>query len=215
MAIDIRHNDGYVCPRMARFPGWRGVSMRESRSSEPQRAAILRLVRLSAVTLAVAALGLVPAVASADSCPNAQFRMGPSASLPDCRAYELVSPPDTNNYDLLFGDEVAAAAGSAITYHSLGVFANNPGGATFNQYVSTRGGSGWSTQGISFLAAPSGDAANFDLYQGFTADLSQGVVLAGDPPLDGATPGTANLYRRSADGSVQLMTPGQLGAQSN
>lgn len=187
--------------------------MTESHTSEPRIPAILRLLRLPAVTLAVAALGLVPAVASADSCPNAAFRAGPAASLPDCRAYELVSPPDTNNYDLLFGDDAVGAAGTAITYHSLGVFANNPGGAVFNQYVSTRGESGWSTQGISFLAAPSGDAANFDLYQGFTADLSQGVILAGDPPLDGATPGTANLYRRSADGSVQLITPGEPAGQ--
>src|SRR4051794_32283339 len=49
--------------------------------------------------LALANTSAVAAVAS-DSCANSKFRVGPGAGLPDCRAYEMVSPLDKNGGDV-------------------------------------------------------------------------------------------------------------------
>ena len=94
-------------------------------------------------------------------CPNQAFRIGPSALLPDCRAYEMVSPLDKNGGDIVSeksGDKdpggymQASPDGDKITYTSIASFGDRPNSFRFNQYLAERRKGepkeGWSSHGI-------------------------------------------------------------------
>ena len=64
----------------------------------------IRRGRLGLICLCVlglaAFLGSSAPSAGAQACPNEGFRNGPSANLPDCRAYELVTPADKEGQEV-------------------------------------------------------------------------------------------------------------------
>jgi hypothetical protein len=171
-------------------------------------------------------LGLSPAALASSSCSNELFRTGPGSNLPDCRAYEMVSPPEKNggevdNSPVLEGTppnpEQAALNGESVTYGSTSTFTEtNPESAPLtSQYISHRTPTGWRTEAITPPQKEPGGVFNredgaidFSLYQGFTEDLSHAFLQAYEPyPVAGAPEKYyAPFVRDDLNGSYTLLS---------
>jgi hypothetical protein len=141
----------------------------------------------------------------AETCPNAQARTEQpyGQALPDCRAYELVSPLDKDdngveaaNSRASVSDEPSGSEASAVAYVSKGSFSEPQGSKKVNRYISRRTADGWSTQSITppSVAYEAGRVPFSTLL--FTPGLSTGLLESEDVPLvhDGELAGYDNLY---------------------
>jgi hypothetical protein len=149
-------------------------------------------------------------------CPNQAYRTGPAATLPDCRAYEMVSPPDKNGGSI--GAEVTGLSqsspdGERLAFPSDTAFAGNASSLYPNQYIAGRGVGGWSTEGIDPpLQTPGATENPFGLrnrYYTLTPDLSSAWNAndSASPLTPEAQPGYENLYRRdNQTGSFEALT---------
>ena len=142
-------------------------------------------------------------------------------SVPDGRAYEMVTPVEKNggevSFDLTGGVSAVYAGipaasstdGSKVTYGSVTAFPGSTSAQPTSQYISARGAGGWSTQAINPpYDAPGNDPDFNDPYWGFSPDLSTGLLVQGDPTLaSGASSGYKNLYlRNDASGAFTTVT---------
>lgn len=153
----------------------------------------------------------------AAGCPNQSLRVGPAAALPDCRAYELVSPPDTGGLPPkgvgYTGDRFATVevspSGNAVSFIFKGGTlpgAEGTGGFNGDQYRAAREPSGWTTKGL----GPSGTEA-IAAHPGSTS-IDQGfgfwdAVEEGSAVIDGMV----TRYVRYPDGHSELVGRGSIG----
>jgi DNA-binding beta-propeller fold protein YncE len=149
-----------------------------------------------------------------------------SQLLPDCRAYEQVSPANNAEAFVPFGQRSgeaeglvesewpmqAAASGGAVSYvaEPAGSGAcegtGNAGGGEGDEYLAVRGEAGWSSCDVQPLAS---DATTG--YQAFSASLEASVLRTGkEEALQSGVPGHCDqLYSRAGTGLfTALFTPG-------
>ena len=135
----------------------------------------------------LACLAALPTSAQATTCPNEGVRLqeGDAVALPDCRAYEQVSPSAKNLNDAIGRIDVtqSSPSGEDVAFGSLSPFSGVSGSSDFSTYLSTRapGGGEWSTQGL-LPETEGGDGATV---VALTEDLSEALIQK---------PSSASLY---------------------
>lgn len=187
-------------------------------------------VRPGLLVVTVLLLGLAavpgPSVSAAtDPCPNAAVRAQQGSQyLPDCRAFEQVSPVDKSGYNAHASSAQVCAGGDGFGFESgpSEAFANSQGNRV-NVYRALRAGPSWETEALT----PPSTFASPSLFNGkpnpigFSADCSSWLLATTDSydPADTNTGLNNNdIYRQNPDGSLTWMTRGsgngdQLGGQ--
>jgi hypothetical protein len=156
--------------------------MHSQRTHIPSRLMIAGLALLAMLLLSA------PSALASDGCPNEQVREESNINLtthepydlqlPECRAYEMVSPVDKQAHDANVAHDgpLVSPTGDAIGFGSEGAFAGaenylvnfNP----HNTYVAIRLNNGWSTESASAPAS----VISKPTYEGFNGDA--GLSLA-------------------------------------
>jgi hypothetical protein len=133
------------------------------------------------------------------ACPNEQMRGGFSGKLPDCRAYELVTPPVTSGsqFDaelpMVYASK-AAADGEALT---LTTAEPRPGAPTAGEkYVARRGADGWIAEDIMPLESYDGVlCASYQFAYAFSEQVTKDVIQAGG----GSRASASNNYKEDPE----------------
>jgi hypothetical protein len=178
------------------------------RIDSPAAAAIAAL----ALAISVFAFCAAPAASLADTCPNESSRIGPSAGLPECRVYELITPglnnaapaswPEVDVRGITTDGSAVAFVGASSPFEAEGATAPT------NFLLARRGPAGWATRSLS-AATPLSSGTNFGIQAstvGISEDLTQSVLWSDQPLAGGASPAGNNLYLRRADGTIVALT---------
>lgn len=180
---------------------------------------------LVAIAVVAAAWLLVPSHAAAAGCPNEALRTGPSASLPDCRAYELVSPPESDgrlleplsalHYFDMFPTELLSSDGDNFLLTTFQTPLMHPAGAngSVDVYEVGRSSGGWST--VRRLSAPGSQSV---LPDPGGVSPEHRYMFVNVAPVSGSSGGSlagsdGTDYLSKPDGSFEVTGAGSLGTE--
>jgi hypothetical protein len=153
--------------------------------------------------------------AIADTCPNDAIRAQQGVqALPDCRAYEMVSPLDKNSGNVsksAIGGSRSTPDGEGFEFESTASFADGEIGGFINQYTSRRSATGWTTEALNLYKTPDPRALLFPQgYYSFTPDLTKGVLVTNHDPNDRSgdvSEDGSRLYLRMQGGAYVRLSP--------
>ena len=170
---------------------------------------------------------LLTAAPAAAACPNEVFRSGPSAKLPECRAYELVTPaytggikPQGTNFSNMYhGFEFLLLndAGDSVIFNTSGAaLSGTPGNGFNDRYRAKRTATGWVTE----LAGPTaeetsrltpGPVSDDHGYEFFNAGLNE-FDLEPESKLQAPYGGRVVDMLQKPGGQYELIAIGSLGS---
>ncbi|HEY2334973.1 MAG TPA: hypothetical protein VGH58_08205 [Solirubrobacterales bacterium] len=165
---------------------------------------------------------------AAESCPNAEYRTGLSAKLPDCRAYELVTPAATNGlsprapdagtsdrgFDQWLTPPRGADAGQSLSYITAGTLPGFGGNGVIDGYRAARApgehpAAGWQSSFFGPTYAQADPELNHSLLmQGISSDQGYSIWLV--EPAESFAELTTGTYLRTPAG-FEALGRGDLG----
>jgi hypothetical protein len=132
-----------------------------------------------------------------DSCPNAAIRATQHAAfLPECRAYEMVSPVDKGGANVNATSTVQTnASGDGALFSSPNGYPGTPTSTVFNYFHAGRTDTSWDTESIE---PPIYNPAQLLFYgsSATSADLTETLQVSRVALAPGAVEGAGNIYLR-------------------
>jgi hypothetical protein len=146
-------------------------------------------------------------------CANKQFRVGPSASLPDCRAFELASAPDllgysikrvaTRNGETVTPFPAVAEDGNATLWGTDGLRSENDSDGLYDNYISRRTPDGWRSE---FVSPPGSKVAQEPLLAYADPNFDRLVWDTGAQRLDPTDPDAGLVSEGTSGGGTYSST---------
>jgi hypothetical protein len=154
--------------------------------------------------------------ANSEACSNRALRIGPSAPLPDCRAFELVTPGDANGRAPIgsgheggwFTTRQVSPAGDKVPFRVEGGTLPGTGTGSYlgDPFVSSRGADGWHTEYI----GPTGAEAVAVKAGGVSPDKGFSIWTA-ENKGSAMVEGKNTTYLRFPDGHSEILGAGSIG----